>query len=59
MDNSHILLKLQQNLSASKLIGNNFLQEKYMSKINKEGNQNKVHEVRTVENIKYEPILSM
>ena len=59
MDNSHILLKLQQNLSASKLIGNNSLQEKYMSKINKEGNQNKVHEVRTTENIKYETILRM
>ena len=59
MDNSHILLKLQQNLSASKLIGNNSLQEKYMSKINKEGNQNKVHEVRTTGNIKYEPILRM
>ena len=51
MDNSHILLKLQQNLSASKLIGNNSLQEKYMSKINKEGNQNKVHEVRTTEKL--------
>ena len=36
------------------------LPEKYMSKINTKGNknQNKVNEAKTVENIKYEPVLS-
>ena len=57
MHNSHILLTLQQNFSAFKLTSNNFLRETYVQNKHKRGNQKKVHEVTTVGNIKYEPIL--
>ena len=50
-------MKLQQILSAFKLICNKFLEEKYVYKKHKEGNQNQVHEAKTFETLKYEPIL--
>ena len=46
-------LKSQQIFSAFKLISNNFLGEKYMSKKHKGGNQNQVYEAKTFENLKY------
>ena len=56
--NKCLKLKLHQIFSVFKLISNNFLGEKYMSKKNhKRGNQNQVHEVKTFQNLKYEQIL--
>ena len=49
-------MKLQQISFAFKLISNNFLREKYMSKLNTKEETN-VHEAKTLENFKYEPIL--
>ena len=55
-------MRLQQIFSTFKLIINNFLKEKYMSKnththTHKGENQNQVHEVKTFEDLKYELIL--
>ena len=57
MHNCHILLKLQKFFSGFKLISNIFTRKIYVPNKHKAGNQNKVHEIKTVENIKYEPIL--